>query len=76
MFLSNSVDMMKNLLMGKQHCLEHFEDRVMKKAHHVKVEEYACNDYGLLYVEKFSPKQSEDLFYFDPPTNVMFLQYL
>lgn len=57
---------------GQTALLGVFEDRIMKKAYHVNVEEYSCNDYGLLYVEKFSSKQSKDIFYFDPPTNVSF----
>ena len=57
---------------GQTALLGVFENRVMKKAYYVNIEEYACNNYGLLYVGKFSPKQSEDIFYFDPPTNVSF----
>ena len=57
---------------GETALLGVFEDRIMKKAYYVNVEEYSCNDYGLLYVGKFSSKQSKDIFYFDPPTDVSF----
>ena len=42
------------------------------KAYYVNVEEYACDDYGLFYVKKYSKRKSDYVFFFDPPTNVSF----
>ena len=42
------------------------------KAYYVNVEEYACDDYGLFYAKKYSKRNSDYVFLFDPPTNVSF----
>ena len=36
------------------------------------MEEYACDDFGILYVKKYSSRKSDQVFYFDPPTNISF----
>ena len=50
----------------------HFEDRFMKKAYHHDVEKYSCNDQGILYVEKYSERKSEQIYEYELPTNTSF----
>ena len=49
-----------------------FENRFMKKARHVDVEEYTCDENGMFVVKQFSQPLSEDEFFYDPPTNESF----
>ena len=49
-----------------------FQNRFMKKAKHVNVEKYTCNNDGLFVVKQFSPPLSDDEFFYDPPTNESF----
>ena len=46
-----------------------FENTYMKKAKHVEVKEYACNDRGLLIATKFTEPLSSNEFFYDPCTN-------
>ena len=50
----------------------YFENRFMKKAKNVDVEEYACDDSGMLVVKQFSEPLSEEEYFYDPPTNESF----
>ena len=52
--------------MISQYCLD------SEKAYHVDAEEYSCNEYGILYVKKYSSLKSNHAFFFDPPTNTSF----
>lgn len=56
----------KTALKGK------FENKFMIEAFHHEVEEYDCDENGLLFVKKFGPKLSEEKFFYDPPTNESF----
>ena len=50
-----------------------FENRYMKKANHVNVEEYACNEKGMFFVKQLSqPSIQDGVFFYDPPTNESF----
>lgn len=50
----------------------HFENRFMKKARNVNVQAYACDNNGLFIVKRFSRPLSQDVFFYDPPTNESF----
>ena len=54
---------------GETALLGKFEDRVMKNAFHVKVEEFGCDSNGLFYVKKLSEKLSDQNYIFEIPTN-------
>ena len=49
-----------------------FKDREMIKAYHANVENYACDENGLFFAEKFSDKKSEQIYKFEMPSNNSF----
>ena len=57
---------------GETALLGRFEDRFMKKAFNVDVLKYACDNFGLLYVERYSKKVCENVFKYELPTNISF----
>ena len=44
----------------------------MKQAYFVDVKEYACDEYGIIFVKRYSDRKSKDLFKFEIPTNYSF----
>ena len=49
-----------------------FENRIMKKAYNVDVKEYGCDENGLFIVKKFSEPLTDEIFKYEPTTNISF----
>ena len=49
-----------------------FQDKFMKKAFAHEVEKYDCDETGMLFVKNYSQRKSEDVYFYDPPTNTSF----
>ena len=50
----------------------YFKNKEMKKAFNVDVLQYGCNSDGMFIAEKFSEPLSNDVFYYEPVTNISF----
>ena len=49
-----------------------FENKFMRRAMNVDVKEYGCNEDGLLIVKSFSEPLSDEIYKYDPCTNISF----
>ena len=50
----------------------YFENTYMKKARHVEVTQYACDENNMLFAKEFTKPLSDDIFYYDHCTNASF----
>ena len=55
---------------GETAFLGHFENLQMKEAFHADVLEYGCDDFGIPIVKKFTQPLSQQVFKYEPCTNI------